>query len=169
MPTFCFRSDDTPVQTVGDSLCCGRDEKWISADRHFSRFRVYQAWRSVGLHIITGRIPKRAAWLKSRNSQGGREDQKHPYRKEKRKTHLTHAGLLTEGLEQIAAVGKNQLALAAHPEGKHVNFHASTLCAGAGFLTFQPKAEGEEIARRPGNFHEGSALWAGIAGGMRIR
>jgi hypothetical protein len=26
-----------------------------------------------------------AAWLKGRNSQGGREEQKHPYRKERKK------------------------------------------------------------------------------------
>jgi hypothetical protein len=42
-----------------------------------------------------------AAWLKGRNSQGGREEQKHPYKKKKRKnrkTHLTHTGLLMEGL-----------------------------------------------------------------------
>jgi hypothetical protein len=33
----------------------------------------------------------------------GREEQKHPYRKKKRKnrkTHLTHTGLLMEGVEQ---------------------------------------------------------------------
>jgi len=45
-----------------------------------------------------------AAWLKGRNSQGGREDQKHPYRKKKRKnrkTHLTHTGLLMEGVIAI--------------------------------------------------------------------
>jgi hypothetical protein len=42
-----------------------------------------------------------AAWLKGRNSQGGREEQKHPYKKKKRKnrkTHLTHTGLLMEGV-----------------------------------------------------------------------
>jgi hypothetical protein len=42
-----------------------------------------------------------AAWLKGRNSQGGREEQKHAYRKKKRKnrkTHLTHTGLLMEGV-----------------------------------------------------------------------
>jgi hypothetical protein len=38
-----------------------------------------------------------AAWLKGRNSQGGREEQKHPYKKERRKTYLTHTGLLMEG------------------------------------------------------------------------
>jgi hypothetical protein len=37
-----------------------------------------------------------AAWLKGRNSQGGREEQKHPYKKE-RKTYLTLTGLLMEG------------------------------------------------------------------------
>jgi hypothetical protein len=40
-----------------------------------------------------------AAWLKGRNSQRGREEQKHPDKKKKRKTHLTHTGLLMEGLE----------------------------------------------------------------------
>jgi hypothetical protein len=47
-----------------------------------------------------------AAWLKGRNSQGGREDQKHPYRKKKRKnrkTHLTHTGLLMEGVDAQVA------------------------------------------------------------------
>src|SRR5258706_15424856 len=36
---------------------------------------------------------------RGRNSQGGREEQKHPYKKKKRKnrkTHLTHTGLLME-------------------------------------------------------------------------
>src|ERR1700680_4957321 len=48
-----------------------------------------------------GRVATGAAWLKGRNSQGGREKQKHPYRKKKRKnrkTHLTHTGLLMEGV-----------------------------------------------------------------------
>jgi hypothetical protein len=41
-----------------------------------------------------------AAWLKGRNSQGEREEQKHPYRKaKKRKTYLTLTGLLMEGVE----------------------------------------------------------------------
>jgi len=39
-----------------------------------------------------------AAWLKGRNSQRGREEQKHPDKKKKRKTHLTHPGLLMEGV-----------------------------------------------------------------------
>jgi hypothetical protein len=34
---------------------------------------------------------------------------------------------------------------------------------------FNQRLKGEEIARRPGDFHKGSALWAGIACGMRIR
>jgi hypothetical protein len=41
-----------------------------------------------------------AAWLKGRNSQRGREEQKHAHRKKKRKnrkTRLTHTGLLMEG------------------------------------------------------------------------
>jgi hypothetical protein len=45
-----------------------------------------------------------AAWLKGRNSQGGRE-KKHPYKKKKkknRKTHLTHTGLLMEGVENAS-------------------------------------------------------------------
>jgi hypothetical protein len=45
-----------------------------------------------------------AAWLKGRNSQGGREEKKHPYKKKKRKnrkTHLTHTGLLMEGTEEF--------------------------------------------------------------------
>jgi len=41
-----------------------------------------------------------AAWPKGRNSQGGREKQKHPYRKGKKKTYLTLTGLLMEGLER---------------------------------------------------------------------
>src|SRR6266576_3290966 len=48
-----------------------------------------------------GRVATGAAWLKGRNSQGGREEKKHPYKKKKRKnrkTHLTHTGLLMEGL-----------------------------------------------------------------------
>ncbi len=36
------------------------------------------------------------------------------------------------------------------------------------FSSIQPKAEGRTIARRPRDFHHGSALWAGFAGGMRI-
>jgi hypothetical protein len=46
-----------------------------------------------------------AAWLKGRNSRGGREEQKHPYKKKKRKsrkTHLTHTGLLMEGPTEFA-------------------------------------------------------------------
>jgi hypothetical protein len=48
-----------------------------------------------------GRVATGAAWLKGRNSQRGREEQKHAYRKKKRKnrkTHLTHTGLLMEGV-----------------------------------------------------------------------
>ena len=41
-----------------------------------------------------------AAWLKGRNSQGGREEQKYPYKKEKeRKTYLTLTGPLMEGVD----------------------------------------------------------------------
>jgi hypothetical protein len=43
-----------------------------------------------------------AAWLTGRNSQGEREEQKHPYRKgKKEKTYLTLTGLLMEGTEFI--------------------------------------------------------------------
>jgi len=41
-----------------------------------------------------------AAWLKGRNSRRGREKQKHPYKKERkkeRKTYLTLTSLLMEG------------------------------------------------------------------------
>jgi hypothetical protein len=34
---------------------------------------------------------------------------------------------------------------------------------------FNQKLNGEELARRPGDFHKGSALLDGIEGGMRIR
>ena len=47
-----------------------------------------------------GRVATGAAWLKGRNSQGGREEQKHPYKKRKkeRKTYLTLTGPLMEGV-----------------------------------------------------------------------
>jgi hypothetical protein len=45
-----------------------------------------------------GRVATGAAWLKGRNSQGEREEQKHPYRKQKKeKLYLTLTGLLMEG------------------------------------------------------------------------
>jgi hypothetical protein len=47
------------------------------------------------------------------------------------------------GLEQIVAVGKNQLAFATHPE-KIWQFLRSPLCVGGGFTTVQPKAEGQD-------------------------
>src|ERR1700676_2360929 len=52
-----------------------------------------------------GRVATGAAWLKGRNSQGGRDEQKHPHRKERekgKKTYLTHTGLLMEGVDQLA-------------------------------------------------------------------
>jgi hypothetical protein len=50
-----------------------------------------------------------AAWLKGRNSQGRRKEQKHPYKKKERKNrkiHLTHTGLLMEGIWLAAWLSK---------------------------------------------------------------
>jgi hypothetical protein len=78
-------------------------------------------------------------------------------------------GQAQSGLEQIVAVGKNQLALATYPEEKTCQFSRLAFVCWRGFPTAQPKDEGKEIATRLGDFHKGSALWAGIVGGMRIR
>src|SRR3984893_4635039 len=71
------------------------------------------------------RMATGAAWLTGRNSQGGREKQKHPYKKKKRKnTHLTHTGLLMEGLSgrrkppvRSASPGKGAQTPARHEVG----------------------------------------------------
>lgn len=54
-------------------------------------------------------------------------------------------------LEQIVAGGQeSRWHLQLTRKRKHANSHASPLCVGGGFPTVQAKAEGEEIARRPG-------------------
>jgi len=69
-----------------------------------------------------------AAWLKGRNSQGGREEQKHPYKKKKRKnrkTHLTHTGLLMEGL--IRRKSRTAFRLAEYNPEIGARWHFSTI------------------------------------------
>src|SRR5271169_368539 len=106
LPTLWFEGSGSQILSALSSVAYGRVRSKICLQLGYMGYKFRQRYsphlnqehptctgrkslnKECGWRVATG-----AAWLKNRNSQGGREEQKHPYKK-KRKTYLTLTGLL---------------------------------------------------------------------------